>query len=361
MSSSLPPRPSQPTPLFAANLALPKAELHLHMEGAIEPATVVALAARHGDLLDASAVSARYASRTFAAFLDAYKWVTSYLREPEDYALVARRLGEQLLAQQIVYAEVTLSVGVMLLRKQDVTANFRAIREATAPFAPRGLRLQWIFDAVRQFGPASAHEVARRAAELRSDGVVAFGLGGDELSVPAAEFRAGLRLRRRTRACLASPNPCWRGRRSRLRPRRRRTARRGAHRTWDRDHSGPRTHLLTDRARHPARNMPHQQSLHRRACASGRRLGSHDNVEQENHPLPRLLRAGVPISISTDDPAMFETDLRGEYLTLPEMGLSATEILALAEAAFHHAFLPSAEKAALLAGFRQRAVALGLL
>lgn len=325
------------------------------MEGAIEPATVVALAARHGDLLDASAVSARYASRTFAAFLDAYKWVTSYLREPEDYALVARRLGEQLLAQQIVYAEVTLSVGVMLLRKQDVTANFRAIREATAPFAPRGLRLQWIFDAVRQFGPASAHEVARRAAELHGDGVVAFGLGGDELSVPAAEFRAvydfaaASGLRRLIHAGEIGGADSVRDAVELL----------GAERIGH----GIATiadpeliSLLTERAI-PLEICP---TSNLRTGALARLIGVWD-ATIEQHPLPRLLRAGVPISISTDDPAMFETDLRGEYLTLPEMGLSATEILALAEAAFHHAFLPSAEKAALLADFRQRAVALGLL
>src|SRR5207248_1879236 len=101
----------------------------------------------------------------FAAFIEAYKWVTSYLRDPADYALVAARLAEQLLARNVVYAEVTLSVGVMLLRKQDVAANFRAIREAAAAFEPRGLRLQWIFDAVRQFGPEAALAVARIAAE----------------------------------------------------------------------------------------------------------------------------------------------------------------------------------------------------
>ena len=169
--------------------SLPKAELHLHMEGALEPATVVALAARYGDAFDESAVVSRYETRDFAAFIEAYKWVTSYLRAPEDYALAARQLAEQLLAQNVVYAEVTLSIGVMILRRQDVIANFRAIREAAAAFEPRGLRVQWIFDTVRQFGAAAAWEVARCAVELRGEGVVAYGMGGDELSVPAAEFR----------------------------------------------------------------------------------------------------------------------------------------------------------------------------
>ena len=168
---------------------LPKAELHLHLEGTMEPATVVALAKKYGDALTEAAVAARYAARDFAAFIEAYKWVTSYLRAPSDYALVACRMCEQLLAQNVVYAEITLSVGVMLLRKQDVAANFAAIREAAAPFEHRGLRLQWIFDAVRQFGPAAARDVARCAEDLRAAGVVAFGMGGDELALPAAHFR----------------------------------------------------------------------------------------------------------------------------------------------------------------------------
>jgi adenosine deaminase len=146
--------------LLSSRIAsLPKAELHLHLEGSIQPATVCALNAQHGVVMTEEDVRQRYAYRDFPGFIEVFKWVTTFLREPEDYALISRDLGEHLLTQKVVYAEVTLSVGVMLLRKQDVTANFRAIREATTPFAPRGLRLQWIFDAVRQFGPASALRV----------------------------------------------------------------------------------------------------------------------------------------------------------------------------------------------------------
>jgi hypothetical protein len=171
------PRPLSRDSWPARFQALPKAELHVHLEGTMEPATVVALSKNHGDALDESSVAARYATRDFVAFIEAYKWVTSYLRAPADYALVARRMCEQMLAQNVIYAEVTLSVGVMLLRKQDVEANYCAIREAAAPYQARGLRLQWIFDAVRQFGTAAAHDVAQWAVRLRDAGVVAFGMG----------------------------------------------------------------------------------------------------------------------------------------------------------------------------------------
>src|SRR5712664_2426884 len=107
--------------------SLPKAELHLHLEGSIQPATVCALTARHGVNITEEKVRRRYAYRDFPEFIEAFKWVTSFLREPQDYALIARDLAEHLLTQDVIYAEVTLSIGVMLLRKQRPEANFEAI------------------------------------------------------------------------------------------------------------------------------------------------------------------------------------------------------------------------------------------
>src|SRR5262249_36775298 len=130
--------------------ALPKAELHLHLEGSIEPRTAVALAARHGEHITEADVLGRYRASGFAAFIEAYKWVTSFLRRPEDYALYTPQVGDTPLRQRFIYAETPSPAGVIPLRKRPPAANFRAIREAAAPFVARGLRLQWIFDAVRQ-------------------------------------------------------------------------------------------------------------------------------------------------------------------------------------------------------------------
>jgi aminodeoxyfutalosine deaminase len=144
--------------------ALPKAELHVHLEGSIQPATVCALTAQQGIKLTEDEVRRRYSYKDFAGFIDAFKWVTSFLREPRDYALIARDLGEHLLTQNVVYAEVTLSAGVMLLRKQQPEANFEAMLKATEPFEQRGLRLHWIFDAVRQFGSDAKSSPSASAA-----------------------------------------------------------------------------------------------------------------------------------------------------------------------------------------------------
>ena len=334
--------------------ALPKAELHLHLEGSIAPATVAALAARYGDAVEQADVASRYATRDFAAFIEAYKWVTSYLRTPADYALIAQRLAEQLISQNVVYAEVTLSVGVMILRRQDVEANFRAIRQAAGAFESRGLRVQWIFDAVRQFGALAAMEVARCAVGLRKEGVVAFGLGGDELAVPTADFRsvyefvAAHGLHRLAHAGeIGGPGSV-----------REAVELLGAERIGHgiaaaRD---PRLMaLLAERA------IPLEICPTSNLCtgALARQLAVPEPTLSD-HPLPQLLRSGVPINLSTDDPAMFATDLDREYALLPRMGLDHAEIVRVAAAAFEGAFLPPAEKADQLAAFRSRAAELGL-
>src|SRR5215472_17194700 len=120
---------------------IPKAELHLHLEGSIQPATVCALTARHGVATTEAEVRRSYSYTDFLGFLDAFKWVTTHLRQPADYALITHDLCEELLRHNVLYAEVTLSVGVMILRKQSPEANFEAILRAAEPFESRGLAL----------------------------------------------------------------------------------------------------------------------------------------------------------------------------------------------------------------------------
>src|SRR6266704_6895641 len=168
-------------PLLSPQIASrPKAELHLHLEGSIEPITARTLMARHGVKASEQEVLERYAFHDFPGFLQTFKWVTSFLREPDDYALVATDLAPRLLEQNVVYVEATLSVGVMLWRKQQAEANFEALLRSTEPFERRGLRFRWVFDAVRQFGAEAAMAVVESAKGCGSQAIVAFGIGGDE-------------------------------------------------------------------------------------------------------------------------------------------------------------------------------------
>jgi adenosine deaminase len=341
--------------LADAVAAWPKAEIHLHLEGSITPETAVELAARNGEQVTPEEVAARYAYADFHGFLEAFKWVSSLLRRPEDYALVARRLASKLRRQNVVYSEVTLSVGVMLWRNQDASANFAALRAAAEEAGRPDLRMQWIFDAVRQFGPEKAMEVARVAAQHREEGAVAFGLGGDELAVPAEEFRAVYdHVRAHGLHALVHAGEV----------------------------GGPEEVrravevLGAERIGHgiaAARDPAVMQLLAKRGVAleicptSNLRTGALARMRRNvraalrDHPVTQLYRAGVRVTLSTDDPAMFATNLRQEYLAAAEAGLSTRELTSIAEASFEAAFLPPEEKAALATRLRQVLTAQGLV
>ena len=96
--------------------SLPKAELHLHLEGSVQPSTVCALTARHGVTVTELEVRRRYAYQNFAEFLEAFKWVTSFLRDPRDYALITRGLADILRNQFAIAAEPSELLLLLILR-----------------------------------------------------------------------------------------------------------------------------------------------------------------------------------------------------------------------------------------------------
>jgi hypothetical protein len=143
---------------------LPKAELHVHLEGSIEPATLSEL----DPSLTPEAIQALYGYDSFLGFLGSYEQVVRRLRAPDDFSLITRRLLERLHSENVRYAEINLSVGVMLWRKQDVAPIFEAVN-AEARRSP--VEVRWIFDAVRQFAVSDAMRVAELAAERMGEGV----------------------------------------------------------------------------------------------------------------------------------------------------------------------------------------------
>ncbi|HMD31049.1 MAG TPA: adenosine deaminase [Candidatus Acidoferrales bacterium] len=330
--------------------AWPKAELHLHLEGSIEPETAVALAERYGQRLALEEVVARYSYADFPGFLEAFKWVTTLLREPRDYALIAERLVAKLRSQNVVYAEITLSVGVMLLRKQDVAANFSALRAAAEKAAGSALRLQWVFDAARQFGVEQAMEVAWLAVGHRREGVVAFGMGGDELAVPAEKFRSAYDFAR-SHGLHALVHAGEVGGADEVR---RVVEILGAERV------GHGIAAIQDPAvveflaerRVPLEVCP-TSNLRTGALSKLTGRPAAGPAKLSEHPVAELFRAGVLVTLSTDDPAMFQTNLIREYEAGAAAGLRISELASIAQASFEAAFLPEPERDALLARFRE--------
>ena len=322
----------QASPFPERIASLPKAELHLHLEGSIRPAIASALAARHGVKLAEEEVRKRYAYTNFAGFLDAFKWVTSFVRGPEDFALIAADLAEQLIEQKVVYAEVTLSVGVMFLRQQQPEANFAAIMAATGPFEKRGLRLNWIFDAVRQFGAEAAMRVVQAARRCASRRIVAFGIGGDELSLPAAEFR-GVYERAEEYGFHRLMHAGEIGGPEKIRE---------AIEILGVERIGHGIAAIRDPA---LMEMLAERKIPLEICpASNLRTGAlgvqigKDEATMEEHPLAELVRRGVAVTLSTDDPAMFHTSLGEEYRNAHAMGLTEEEMAGVVENGFRFAF-----------------------
>jgi adenosine deaminase len=335
--------------------SLPKAELHLHLEGSIRPETAAELAARHRVEISLEEIAARYNFTDFAGFIESFKWITSLLRDPKDYAIITRSLLEELIRQNVVYAEITISAGVMLLRNQSIEANLVAICETAQNLCYERIRTTWILDCVRQFGPGPAMQVARTAARFQGSGVVAFGMGGDELSVPTANFRPafdfarsqGLRL-----VChageLAGPESV-----------------REAVEILGAERIGHGIGIIHDPALADslaARRIVLENCLTSNLAtgALAKQTGTHA-ATLANHPLPKLLAAGSLVTLSTDDPAIFATDLLTEYSRAASLGLSSQQLLQLAEQSFSAAFLPVADKRQLLEDFRAAAKSSALL
>lgn len=315
---------------------LPKVELHLHLEGAVDPPTLVELSRRHntplpmegnnyqfspesGKTLTEDDVRELYRYKDFFGFLMAFKAVTERLRTPEDYELIIYRLMQKLKAQNVMHAEVYVSVGVILWRGQAFDAIFEGLeRGRERGQRDFGVSLLWIFDAVRHFGAEAAERVFKKAAELRERNVVGIGIGGDERRGPAEWFREqyawardqGLRL-----TChageSAGPESIW----SALRDLK--AERIGHGLTAIQDPA-----LVDYLAEH---QVPVEICL-----SSNLRTGCCASLQV--HPLAEYLQHGLMVTLNTDDPEMFETTLNGEYaLAAQTFGLGESELRKLAE------------------------------
>lgn len=296
---------------------MPLAELHLHLEGAIEPETLREI----DPALTLEEIAAETAYTDFAGFIRSYVWVNRKLRSPEDYAIAARRLFEHLETQEVTYAEVTLSAGVVLWKKQDLGAVFDAVaREG----AKSRLEIRWILDATRQWGADAAAPVFDFAAQRQSEGVVAIGIGGIEAEGPALWFRdLYARARDRGLRLMAHAGETT-----------------GPESVWQALEIGAERIGHGIRAVEDARLMRHlrDRRIPLEVCiTSNVRTGAVGSVAE--HPVRKLFDAGVPIVLNTDDPALFACSLKGEFeLARRQFGFTEAELKTVAENGWKFAF-----------------------
>jgi len=312
-------------------LTLPKAELHLHLEGSIEPPTLLELRRRHGRGGTAEEVQRLYRYEDFPGFLMAFKNVTDDLQTAEDYELITYRLMEKLKSENVLHAEVYVSVGVCLWRKLEFDRIFEGLergrRRGERDF---GISLLWIFDAVRQFGPGAAREVFELAARYRDHNVIAVGMGGDEQKAPPELFREAYAY----------------------------AAEQGLHLTAHAgEYAGPESiwgamNLKAERIGHGLTAIQDPELVEELAmrqrpveiCISSNiHTGCCKSLAE--HPVRNYFDQGMMITLNSDDPAMFATSAAGEYkLAQESFAFTDEHLRELARNSFEASFLPAEKK-----------------
>ncbi len=321
---------------------LPKAELHVHHVGSASPRIVAELAARHPDSkvpTDPEALADYFTFTDFAHFIDVYLSVVDLVRTPEDVRLLTFEVARDMARQNIRYAELTITPYSSTRRGIDERAFMAAIEDARkAAEAEFGTVLRWCFDIPGEAGLVSAEETARLATTdgLRPEGLVSFGLGGPEIGVPRPQFKPYFDLARA--AGLRSV------------PHAGETT--GPQTVWDaiNDLGAERIGHGTSSVQDPA--LLAHLAEHRIAlevCPTSN-IATRAVATLDEHPIRRMVEAGVLVTVNSDDPPMFGTDLNNEYAVAARLlGLDERGVAALAKNAVEASFLDAAGKSRIAA------------
>ncbi len=313
---------------------MPKIELHLHLEGAALPDLIRRMAKEKSiNLSGVFAENGDYTFDDFPHFLQVYEAATSVVRTPEDYARLTAAVLEQSAAQGVIYTEAFLSPD--FCGRGDLGAwreYLQAIQEAaiTAERA-HGITLRGIVTCIRHFGPYTSRQTARCAADTAGDWIVGFGMAGNETMGKQGDFawafdcarEAGLRLT-----------------------------------THAGEFGGPESvrqaldDLRVDRIGHGVRAIEDAALVKRlsdtsvvlEVCPKANiALGLYRDLRA--HPIAELRKAGVKVTVSTDDPPFFHTTMTGEYAGLAHsFGWDETDFAALNRTALDAAFCDAKTK-----------------
>ncbi|MEV0850442.1 adenosine deaminase [Streptomyces sp. NPDC049954] len=316
--------------LHAFIAGLPKAELHVHHVGSASPRIVSALAARHGDSLVPTAPEALadyFTFTDFAHFIQVYLSVVDLIRTPEDVRLLTFEIARDMARQNIRYAELTITPFSSTRRGIDERAFMEAIEDArVAAERELGITLRWCFDIPGEAGLEAAEETARLAVDLRPEGLVSFGLGGPEIGVPRPQFKPFF-----DRAIAAGLRSV---------PHAGETT--GPQTVWDalNDLGAERIGHGTSSVQDP-RLLEHlaERRVPLEVCPTSN-VATRAVPDLSAHPLKEMVDAGVLVTINSDDPPMFGTDLNNEYaIAATLLDLDETGLAALARNAVDASFL----------------------
>lgn len=318
--------------------ALPKVELHVHLEGSVAPGTLLGLAKKYGTKsLPHSLDGLRdfYQFQDFTHFVSVYYAICEHLRDEEDFARIARETGEHLAAQGVRWAEITFTPYNHLVRGIPAEVLFGGIEAGRAQaLATTGIEMRWSTDVPGEFGPDAGDATLDAIEAIQPEGVVSFGLGGPE--VPRSAFAKAF-TRARSMGLHSVPHA---GETT------------GPQAIWD-----ALEHLGAERIGHGVRCLEdpvlvdhlREHEVPLEVCpTSNVRLSVVDSLEK--HPLPRLIDEGLIVTLNSDDPAMFGTTLRQEYLVaMTTVGITPEQLRDLAAAGARSSFMPAEQGKLLVA------------
>lgn len=324
--------------------AMPKVELHVHLEGAVRPATLLQLAKRHNIELPADNVEGIqqwYTFRDFPHFVEIYIKISDCLKTVDDIELIAREFLAGQAEQNIRYSEVTYTAWTHYIRKgmafeDQMAAINRARKWAEAEL---GVTMNLIIDIPRIMPADEALMVADWAISAHGNGVVALGLGGPEVNNPASRYKESF-----DRAWAAGL-PCILHAGETV----------GPESIWDALESGRTLRIghgvrcledpkLVDYLRE--KQIPLEVNPTSNIC-----LGVFPRIE--DHPLPKLIAEGLYVTLNSDDPPMFNTTLTDEYLNANQiLGLDINTLQGLVLNAVRVSLLPAEQRAKMEADFK---------
>jgi aminodeoxyfutalosine deaminase len=319
---------------------LPKAELHVHHVGSASPRIVAELAARHPDSAvptDPAALADFFTFKDFAHFIQVYLSVVDLIRDAEDVRLLTFEVARDMARQNIRYAELTVTPFSSTRRGIHEQAFMEAIEDARkSAEAELGVTLRWCFDIPGEAGLESAEETAHLALDLRPEGLVSFGLGGPEIGVPRPQFKPYFD-RARAAGLHSVPHA---GETT------------GPETIWDAinelgaERIGHGTSAVQDR-----RLLDHlaEHRIPLEVCPTSN-IATRAVTSLDRHPIREMVAAGVLVTVNSDDPPMFGTDLNTEYAVAARLlELDRAGVAALAKNAVEASFLDPAGRTKLAA------------
>ena len=320
--------------------AVPKVELHLHLEGAIPLPAMWELIGKYGgdeSVPDMPALAQRFAYRDFPHFIDTWIWKNGFLRELDDFALIAEHCARALVTDSVLYAEMFYSPSPFVARGLPVDRVTEAVRRGLDRVPE--IRVQLICDLVRNFGPDAEAATVEEVVQLTDLGVVGIGIGGLEQGFPPEPFaplyerarHAGLRTNAHAGE-NAGPQSIW-----------------GALKTLRAERIGHGTRAVEDEA---LLNYLAEHQVPLEVCPTSN-VCTGVVADLASHPARVFLERGIPISLNSDDPAMFGTTLANEYgIAEDKLGFDRQTLCQITTQAVAAAWLPEPDRRDLMRRMR---------